>query len=126
MVGRDEKRKERDRDTERKKHGVQKTNARNFEQFCFVFVRSLFPGISRAFFCTPYLCQKAFLYYHRSPGFGNRSDRRLNILSQTMKKWIRVADVRGRAERYVCDHAGEKKRFQNGVWTASFEKIAQI
>ena len=52
MVGRDEKRKERDRDTERKKHGVQKTNARNFKQFCFVFVRSLFPGISRAFFCT--------------------------------------------------------------------------
>lgn len=35
-------------------------------------------------------------------------------------------DVRGRAERYVCDHAGEKKRFQNGVWTASFESIAQI
>ena len=26
-----------------------------------------------------------------------------------MKKWIRVDDVRGRAERYVCDHAGEKK-----------------
>ena len=52
MAGRDEKRKERDRDTERKKHGVQKTNARNFEQFCFVFVRSLFPGIFRAFFCT--------------------------------------------------------------------------
>ena len=42
----------RETDTERKKHGVQKTNARNFKQFCFVFVRSLFPGISRAFFCT--------------------------------------------------------------------------
>ena len=51
MAGRDEKRKERDRDR-KKKHGVQKTNARNFKQFCFVFVRSLFPGISRAFFCT--------------------------------------------------------------------------
>lgn len=31
---------------------MQKTNARNFEQFCFVFVRSLFPSISGAFFCT--------------------------------------------------------------------------
>lgn len=52
MVGRDEKRKERDRDTERKKHGVQKTNVRNFKQFCFVFVRSLFPGNFQGVFCT--------------------------------------------------------------------------